>query len=149
MARWWTAQEGSAEGETESDSWLWTTAVAKVGETPSVTFSSKRGLEQSRWAALFPLWPLPHRQHGSTARRVALSWWLSKAPAPYNLTGALRQRNMSQMKEQSKTSERQLSAEDIANRSDEEFKALVIKMLTDLIELGRKMKNQRRIPKVK
>ena len=42
------------------------------------------------------------------------------------------------MKEQSKTSE--LSNEEIANLSDEEFKALVIKMLTDLIELGRKMK---------
>ena len=42
------------------------------------------------------------------------------------------------MKEQSKTSERELSDEDIANLSDGEFKALVIKMLTDLIELGRK-----------
>ena len=40
------------------------------------------------------------------------------------------------MKEQSITSERELSNEDIANLSDGEFKALVIKMLTDLIELG-------------
>ena len=46
------------------------------------------------------------------------------------------------MKEQSKTSERELSDEDIANLSDGEFKALVIKMLTDLIELGWKMKEQ-------
>ena len=53
------------------------------------------------------------------------------------------------MKEQSKASERELSDEEIANLSDGEFKALVIKMLTDLIELGRKMKKQRRIPKVK
>ena len=45
------------------------------------------------------------------------------------------------MKEQSKTPERELSKE-IANLSDGEFKALVIKMLTDLIELGRKMKEQ-------
>ena len=44
------------------------------------------------------------------------------------------------MKEQSKTSERELSDEEIANLSDGEFKALVIKMLTDLIELGQKMK---------
>ena len=44
------------------------------------------------------------------------------------------------MKEQRKTSERELSDEDIANLSDGEFKALVIKMLTDLIDLGRKMK---------
>ena len=46
------------------------------------------------------------------------------------------------MKEQSKTSERELSNEEIANLSDGEFKALAINMLTDLIELGRKMKEQ-------
>ena len=49
---------------------------------------------------------------------------------------------MDQMKEQSKMSERELSNAEIANLSDGEFKALVIKMLTDLIELGRKMKEQ-------
>ena len=43
------------------------------------------------------------------------------------------------MKEQSKTSE--LSDEGIAYLSDGEFKALVTKMLTELIELGRKMKD--------
>ena len=48
------------------------------------------------------------------------------------------------MKEQSKTPERELSDEEIANLSDGEFKALVIKMLTELIELGRKMKKQRK-----
>ena len=46
------------------------------------------------------------------------------------------------MKEQSKTSERELSNEETANLSDGEFKALVIKMLTELTELGRKMKKQ-------
>ena len=46
------------------------------------------------------------------------------------------------MKEQSKTSERELSNEERANLSDVEFKALVIKMLTELIELGHKMKEQ-------
>ena len=46
------------------------------------------------------------------------------------------------MKEQSKTSEKELNDEDIANLSDGEFKALVIKMPTDLIELGQKMKEQ-------
>ena len=49
---------------------------------------------------------------------------------------------MAQMKEQSKTPERELSDEGIANLSDGEFKTLVIKMLTELIELGRKMKEQ-------
>ena len=46
------------------------------------------------------------------------------------------------MKEQSKISERELSNEEIANLSGREFKALVTKMLTELIELGQKMKQQ-------
>ena len=49
---------------------------------------------------------------------------------------------MTQMKEQSKTSERELNEEEIAYLCDAEFKALVIKMLTDLLELGQKMKEQ-------
>ena len=47
---------------------------------------------------------------------------------------------MAQMKEHSKTSE--VSDEEIANLSDGEFKALVIKMHTELIEIGQKMKQQ-------
>ena len=46
------------------------------------------------------------------------------------------------MKEQSKTPEKELSKEEIANLSDREFEALIIKMLTDLTELGWKMKEQ-------
>ena len=41
---------------------------------------------------------------------------------------------MAQMKEHSKTSE--LINDEIANLSDGEFKALGIKMLTELLELG-------------
>ena len=44
------------------------------------------------------------------------------------------------MEEQSKTPERELSNEEIANLSDGEFKALEIKIITELIELGQKMK---------
>ena len=51
-----------------------------------------------------------------------------------------RQRNRAQMKDQSKTPERELSDEEIANLSDGQFKALV--MLTELIELGCQMKKQ-------
>ena len=61
---------------------------------------------------------------------------------PYNVSAAPRQRNMARMKEQSKASERELSNEDIARLSDGEFKALVINMLTELTELGQKMKGQ-------
>ena len=47
---------------------------------------------------------------------------------------------MAQMKEHSKTSE--LSDDEVANLSDGQFKALVTKMLRDLIKLGWKMKKQ-------
>ena len=44
------------------------------------------------------------------------------------------------MKEQIKAPEKiQLSNEDIANLSDAEFKPLVIRMLTELVESGRKL----------
>ena len=44
------------------------------------------------------------------------------------------------MKEQIKTSGKKLSNEEIDNQSDAEFKTLVIRMLTELIELSGKMK---------
>ena len=49
---------------------------------------------------------------------------------------------MAQMKEQNKTPQRELSDKEIVNLSDAEFKALIIKVLTGLIELGHKMKEQ-------
>ena len=49
---------------------------------------------------------------------------------------------MAQIKEQIKTPEKQLSNKEIANPSDAEFKTLVIRMLTKLVELGRKMKEE-------
>ena len=49
---------------------------------------------------------------------------------------------MAQMKEQIKTPEKKLSDKDINNLSDAEFKTLVIRMLTELIELRCKMKEE-------
>ena len=60
----------------------------------------------------------------------------TQGPAPLQLNRGPEQRNRAKMKEQSKTSERELSKENIANLSDGEFKALVIKMFTELTELG-------------
>ena len=45
-----------------------------------------------------------------------------------------RQRNMAQMKEQSKTSEKELNKMEINNLSDAEFKTLVVRMLKELSE---------------
>ena len=50
-----------------------------------------------------------------------------------------RQRNMAQMKEQIKAPKIELSDEKIANLSVAEFKTLVIRMLTELVEYGCKM----------
>ena len=44
------------------------------------------------------------------------------------------------MKEQNKASEKiQLSKKEIANLSDAQFKTLVIRMLTELVEFGHKL----------
>ena len=49
---------------------------------------------------------------------------------------------MAQMKEQTKTPEKELSNEEIDNLFDAEFKMLVIRMLTELIEFRHKMKEE-------
>ena len=49
---------------------------------------------------------------------------------------------MAQMKEQFKTPKTELSNEEIGNLSDAEFKTLIIRMLTELIELGRKIRKK-------
>ena len=58
----------------------------------------------------------------------------------YKLTGVQRQRNMAQMKKKIKALEKiQLSDEEKANLSDTQFKTLVIRMLTELVEFGRRL----------
>ena len=49
---------------------------------------------------------------------------------------------MAQMKEQIKTPEKELNDVQIDNPSGAEFKILVIRMLTELIELSHKMKEE-------
>ena len=46
------------------------------------------------------------------------------------------------MKKEIKTPKIEVSDKEIANLSDADFKTLVIRMLTEMIELGRKMKEQ-------
>ena len=46
------------------------------------------------------------------------------------------------MKEQMKTPKRELSNKEIDNLPDPEFKTLVIRMLTEMIEFGHKMKEE-------
>ena len=49
---------------------------------------------------------------------------------------------MSQVKEQIKTPEKELSDKEIDNLSEAEFKTLIIRMLTELVELTGKMKEE-------
>ena len=49
---------------------------------------------------------------------------------------------MAQMKEQIKTLKTELSGEEIANLSDTEFKTLVIRMLTEMLEYGHKIEEK-------
>ena len=49
---------------------------------------------------------------------------------------------MAQIKEHSKTSEREPNDKEVGNLSDAEFKTMVIRMLTKLIELSHKMKEE-------
>ena len=53
------------------------------------------------------------------------------------------------MKEQIKAPKIQLSNEEIANLSDAEFKTLVIRMLTDMVEYGRKIQEKVKAIQVK
>ena len=52
---------------------------------------------------------------------------------------------MAQMKEQNKTPEKELNEMKIANLSDAEFKPLVIRMLGDLTEYGKKIKEEMKV----
>ena len=49
---------------------------------------------------------------------------------------------MAQMKEYSKAPKVELSNEEIANLSDPEFKTLVIRMLTEMVEYGHKIEEK-------
>ena len=49
---------------------------------------------------------------------------------------------MAQMKERIKTPEKELSDKEIANLSDTEFKILVIRMLTEMVECSCKIKEK-------
>ena len=49
---------------------------------------------------------------------------------------------MAQMKEQIKTPEKELSDKEIANLSDAEFKAMVIRMLTEMVEYRHKIEEE-------
>ena len=52
---------------------------------------------------------------------------------------------MAQMKEQDKTPDKELNETETANLSDEEFKTLVIRMLRELIEYGKNIREEMKV----
>ena len=138
---------------------------AAAGETPSLTGEvvgeTHRGLERTQahplgnqhqrgpvclWVAgevtengqrveqvpLFPLRPLPHIQRRSTATSVT-------PPHEHLQLLPLLPDRWAQTKAPEKI---QLSDEEIANLSDPQFKTLVIRILTELVEYGRKLEEK-------
>ena len=90
-------------------------------------------------AALFPLGPSPTYSATQCCGLPCPGKYLRLLPL---LTGAPRQRNVAQMKEQIKAPKIELSHEEIASLSDAEFKILVIRMLTKMVEYGRKIEEE-------
>ena len=89
---------------------------------------------------MLPLGPSP--TYSATVQQSALHRPVEHLRfCPLYVTGAPKQnkKKMAQMTEHFKAPEKiQLSEEEIANLSDAQFKALVIKMLTELVESVRK-----------
>ena len=56
-----------------------------------------------------------------------------------------RQRNMAQMKEQNRTPEKELTKTEISNLSDAEFKTLVIRMLREITEYGKNIREEMKV----
>ena len=96
---------------------------------------------RAQQVALLPSMTPPHTApHHSTGMCVAAPWRIPKA-LPLLLIGAPRQRNMAQMKK-IKTPKIKLSKEEGAKLADAEFKTLVIRMLTEIVEYGHKIEEK-------
>ena len=89
---------------------------------------------ESGAGTIAPSQPLPHVQRHSAATSVTLAQGTPKGP-PLKVTDAPRQKKKALMTEHFKVPGKiQLSEEEIANLLDAQFKTLVIKMLTELVE---------------
>ena len=86
----------------------------------------------------FPTYNVTAQQHG-----LPRPGGIPKA-LPLYITGTPRKKKKkAHMKEQIKAPEKiQLSNEEIANLSDAQFKTLVIRMLTELVEYGHKIEEK-------
>ena len=92
---------------------------------------------ESGAGAIAPSRPLPHVQRHSAVTSATLPRGTPKAPPLYVTDAPRQKKKMAQMTEHFKAPEKiQLSEEEIANLSDAQFKTLVIRTLTELVEFG-------------
>ena len=93
-------------------------------------------MERGAGAAIAPSQPLPHVEPHSPATSITPPRGTPKAlPLKVTDSPTHTHKKMAQMTEHFKAPEKiQLSEEELANLPDAQFKALVINMLTDLVE---------------
>ena len=95
---------------------------------------------ESGASAIAPSQPLPHMQHHGATTTITLPQGIPKALPLYIQTRQDKKKKMAQMTEHFKAPEIiQLSSKKIANLSDAQFKTLVIRMLTELVEFRHKL----------
>ena len=100
------------------------------------------GREQSKWPCSLSDPSLTDRATMQKHGLPCSGEYLRLHPLLHNKC-AQTKKKMAQMKEQIKAPEKiQLSNEEIANLSDAEFKTLVIKMLTEMVEHGCKIEEK-------
>ena len=103
---------------------------------------TKRRAELSKLPSIIVPSLTPPPQRASNHKMGCPALINTEGSAPYNIIGTLRQRNMDQMKYQRKTPEKELSNKKIDNLSDSKFNTLVIRMLTEIIEIVHKIKEE-------
>ena len=97
--------------------------------------------QRAEQVALFPLGPLPHIQCHSAGHGLPhLGEHLRLLPLQHKRYAKTKNIYMAQIKEQIKAPKIELSDEAIANLSDAEFKTMVIRMFTEMVEYSCKIK---------
>ena len=76
-------------------------------------------------------------KHPNPTKWVAPPWWIPKAlPLQHNRCSKTKKYGSNERTDQ--TPEKELSDEEITNLSEAEFKTLVVRMLTEMIQYGHK-----------
>ena len=112
-----------------------------VGEAPSLTLESARKCSRNKQAThTVPSLASPPQAVSQHSKEGCPSQANTSGSTPSQPISCAKTKKYGPNERTEQTSGKELSDEEIANLSDGELKALVIKMLTDLIELGQKMK---------